>query len=258
MEPRRFRITAEQMKIAIIGYGRMGHEIEKAAVSRGHKVVCIIDQDNTADFDSDAFRQADVAIEFTSGATAQENILKSWEQGVPVVCGSTGWLNAGSRKWIDEHVGGRNRLVTASNFSLGVNVMFAANRLMARLFDGYDNYSVNIHEVHHVNKKDHPSGTAITLAEDIMAENSRYDGWVEPEETAPTERDIPITHEREEDVKGIHVVEWDSPICTLTLRHDAKSRDGFAIGALVAAEWLASQQTPGHYTMLDVLAHIHE
>lgn len=244
------------MNIAIIGYGRMGHEVEKIAEKRGHKVVCIIDENNQEDFNSEAFKSADVAIEFTCGDTAQHNIERCWEAGVPVVSGSTGWINTLSREWIKQNIGS-NKLITSSNFSLGMNVMFAANRLISRMLSSYAYYTPRIHEVHHINKKDHPSGTAITLAEGIVEENERYNLWVEPGENTPQEGVIPVTYEREADVKGIHEVEWDAPMCTITLRHEAKNRDGFAVGAVIAAEWLAHEPEPGYYSMLDVLAEIH-
>lgn len=241
------------MKIAIIGYGRMGHEVEQVAKARGHEIVSIIDQDNQDDFDSEAFHSADVAIEFTNGATAKGNIEKCWNADIPVVSGSTGWINDLTREWIKRHLSG-HRLITSSNFSLGMNAMFAANRVIARIFSKYEYYKVKIHEVHHTQKLDHPSGTAITLAEGIISENERYKFWHEPAPNATYEgQDIPVTYEREGDVKGIHEVEWDSPMCTLNLRHEAKNRDGFAVGAVVAAEWLAAHKEPGHYSMLDVL-----
>ncbi len=241
------------MKLAIIGYGKMGREIEKVALRRGHEVVCKIDIDSQADFDSDAFRSADVAVEFTNPGAARENIRRSWEQGVPVVSGSTGWINALTREWIKTECANGNKLVTSANFSLGMNAMMAANKIIARMLAPYSYYSVKLHEVHHVNKKDHPSGSAIALADGIIEENSRYTTWQEPQANSLHEGSIPVTYERLADAPGTHEVVWDSPMCTLSIHHEAKNRDGFAIGAVVAAEWLSKNTEPGHYSMEDVL-----
>lgn len=242
------------MKIAIIGYGKMGRAVEQAAIARGHEIVSVIDINNSGDFDSEAFRSADVAIEFSAPDAGWDNIKKSWEQGVPVVSGTTGWLNpmmeGEVREWCTIQGG---TLLTAPNFSLGVNVTMAASRLLARLLAPYDNYTVKIDEVHHIHKKDHPSGTAILLADGIVEDNDRYNVWVEESASTLPSNAIPISHSREDEVPGIHEVTWDSPCDTITLRHEAKNREGFATGAVVAAEWLSTAPRGKHYTMTDVL-----
>ena len=168
------------MNIALTGYGKMGHIIERIAKERHHNVVCIIDKDNTADFDSDAFRSADCVIEFSTPATAVGNIRKSFEQGVPVVCGTTGWTDA-MPEIKDLCEDGKNTFLFASNFSVGVNIFMAVNRYLARIMNGFPQYRPHIVETHHIHKLDHPSGTAITLAEEIIEETERISGWCEPD-----------------------------------------------------------------------------
>lgn len=245
------------MKIALTGYGKMGHIIERIARERGHQIVCVIDKDNVADFDSEAFRSADCAIEFSTPSTAPGNIFKAFEAGVPVVCGTTGWLAdlPAVRKACDE---GKGTFLYASNFSVGVNIFMAVNRYLARIMDGFPQYTPSMVETHHIHKLDHPSGTAITLAEEIISETARVKGWQEPESngksfTAPGKTDgemMPLAHLREGEVPGIHTIEWDSPVDTITISHSAKSRDGFALGAVIAAEWLATQK--GFHTIGEV------
>ena len=164
------------MKIALTGYGKMGHMIEQIAKDRGHEVVCIIDKDNTADFNSEAFRSADCVIEFSTPDTAVGNIRHSFAQGVPVVCGTTGWTEAMPeiKALCDE---GKGTFLFASNFSVGVNIFMAVNRYLAKIMNGFPQYSPRMEETHHIHKLDHPSGTAITLAEEIIRENSRISGW---------------------------------------------------------------------------------
>lgn len=241
------------MKIAIIGYGKMGRLIEKIARRRGHEITAIIDRDNQQDFDSPGFRDADVAIEFSQPSVAQETIRKAWERGLPVVSGTTGWLTPLAEEEIRKACGDGATLMHATNFSIGVNVAMAANRLLARLLDPHESYRVRIEETHHIHKLDHPSGTAITLADDIIRESSRMQVWIEPGEEQVTANSVPVYHKREGEVPGTHVVSWESPVDTITLRHKAKSREGFALGAVVAAEWL-NRQPAGHlYTMSDML-----
>ena len=226
------------MKIALIGYGKMGQLLHQIAKERGHEVMCIVDplvQCTVHDaectvMDSDAFRSADVAIEFTTPATAAENIRKAWEQGVPVVSGTTGWdvhqLKVESLKFISEGSSmkvvderGKVWLIWKSNFSVGVNVFFELNQRLATLLAEYGQYTPSITETHHIHKLDKPSGTAVTLANGIG-------------------RDVPIESIREGEVAGIHTVVWDSPEDTITITHSAKSRRGFALGAILAAERL--------------------
>lgn len=226
------------MNIALIGYGKMGHMIEQIALSRGHVIVVRIDKENSENIHSDAFRLADVAIEFTTPMTAEQNIRAAWAEGVPVVCGSTGWDSA---KLIEEMRTyspwgdmGKAGLIWTSNYSLGVNILFAMNERLAQIMQAYPQYTPSIKEVHHVHKLDHPSGTAKTLGEQIPGFDSNT-----------------ITSIREGEVPGIHTVTWDSNVDTITLSHSAKSREGFALGAVLAAEWLKGKT--GFHTMREVL-----
>lgn len=245
------------MNIALTGYGKMGHIIERIAKERNHNVVCIIDKDNTADFDSDAFRSADCVIEFSTPATAVGNIRKSFEQGVPVVCGTTGWTDAMPEiKSLCED--GENTFLFASNFSVGVNIFMAVNRYLARIMNGFPQYRPHMVETHHIHKLDHPSGTAITLAEEIIKETDRISGWCEPEgaETCckiSSDNNgelMEIDHIRTGEVPGIHTIDWDSDVDSITITHSAKSREGFALGAVLAAEWLADKK--GFHTINEV------
>ena len=240
------------MKIALIGYGKMGKEIEKIALRRGHEIVCKIDIDNLQDFDSDAFRSAEVAIEFTSPMTAHENCLKAMEQGVKVVSGSTGWMNkyGDEMKSLCEHEG--KTLFWSSNFSLGVAVFSAVNRYLAKIMNQFANYDVAMSETHHIHKLDHPSGTAITLAEAILEELDRKDSWTvgtvqNPDgsisgsaEGKPEE--LVINSIREGEVPGIHTIRYESEADSIVITHDAKNRKGFALGAVLAAEYTAKHQ----------------
>lgn len=206
------------MKIALIGYGKMGHMIESIAMERGHKIVCIIDQNNLCDFESEAFASADVAVEFTTPQTAEQNIRRAWTAGVPVVCGTTGW-DVEAIKQKAQEVG----LMWSSNYSIGVNILFALNRQLAKLMVAYPDYTPHMTEVHHIHKLDAPSGTAKTLQEAIG------------EERLPI---VDIESIREGEVPGIHTVVWDSEVDTISISHSAKSRKGFALGAVIAAEWM--------------------
>ena len=213
----------------------MGHAIESLAVERGHRVTLKLDKDDPWP----GKIEADVAIEFTTPATAVGNMLRCLETGVPVVCGTTGWY-ADYEKVVAECKTHGGRLFTATNFSIGMNIMFELNRRLAELMCGRDDYSVSISETHHIHKLDAPSGTAITLQEQIVENGQR-----------PVER-IPIASFREGEVPGTHTVVYDSEIDTLTLTHEAHSRKGLALGALLAAEFLAKAE-PGSYTMKDIL-----
>ena len=234
------------MKIALIGYGKMGRMIEKIALDRGHEIVCKIDVDNQSDFGSAEFASADVAIEFTTPKTAVGNIERSFAAGVPVVCGTTGWLEQMDHiKDLCEQTKGA--LFYASNYSLGVNIFMAVNRYLAKIMNGFKQYDPTINEVHHIHKLDHPSGTAITLAEGIMSQLERKNAWTEEVDA----EGLLITHQREGEVPGIHTITWDSAEDTISMRHEAKGREGLALGAVAAAEWLAGRQ--GFYTMADML-----
>lgn len=201
------------MKIALIGYGKMGHMLEQIALKRGHEIVARIDRDNTDDFDSEAFNSADVAIEFTTPDTAEYNIHRAWEQHIPVVSGTTGW---NATAMMEEAKRAGETLIWKSNFSIGVNVFFDLNKCLAQHLHPHTQYIPSITEVHHIHKLDCPSGTAKTLAEAI--------GQVEIESI------------REGEVPGTHTVTWDSPEDTIIITHIAKGREGFALGAIVEAE----------------------
>ena len=234
------------MNIALIGYGKMGHFIEQVARRRGHEIVCIIDRDNTSDFRSPAFAQADVAIEFSTPATAEANIRAAWLSGVPVVCGTTGWNVQTLRDELCDEAEccqvSRRALLWSSNFSVGVNIFFALNKRLAGLLADYPDYLPSITETHHIHKLDAPSGTAKTLAEDIERFKWQVSG---------TKLQVPIESIREGEVPGIHTVTWDSPVDTISITHSAKSREGFALGAVLAAEWLKGKT--GWHTMEEVL-----
>ncbi|MCR5315963.1 MAG: 4-hydroxy-tetrahydrodipicolinate reductase [Bacteroidaceae bacterium] len=227
------------MKIALIGYGKMGKMIEQIAISRGHEIVSIIDIDNQDDFNTPQFRSADVAIEFTAPQVAYNNYLKAWEQNVKVVSGSTGWLKEHRdevRKACNE---GGKTLFWASNFSIGVAIFSALNRYLAKLMNQFPQYDVELEETHHVHKLDHPSGTAITLAEEIVSALDRKEGWAE-ETTDP--KLLRIDDIRRGEVPGIHTVRYDSEADLITITHDAHNRKGFALGAVLAAEYTAKHQ----------------
>lgn len=242
------------MKIAIIGYGKMGHLIEEIAKERGHKIVCIIDADNTDDFDSHAFKNADVAIEFTTPGTAVDNILASFAAEVPVVVGTTGWTNAlpDIKDMCDK---GRGTMMWAPNFSIGVNLFMAFNRYVAKVMNDFPEYTPSMTEIHHIHKLDHPSGTAITLAEEIVEEVTRIDKWEEPQPGKEMSRhSLPVDHVREGEIPGTHIIRWNSDVDIITLTHEAKSRRGFAMGAVKAAEWLKGKR--GFFSMGDMLSDV--
>ena len=224
----------------------MGHFIEQVARRRGHEIVCIIDRDNTSDFRAPAFAQADVAIEFSTPATAEANIRAAWLAGIPVVCGTTGWSVQTLRDELCDEAeccqASRRALLWSSNFSVGVNIFFALNKRLAGLLADYPDYLPSITETHHIHKLDAPSGTAKTLAEDIERFKLQVSG---------TKLQVPIESIREGEVPGIHTVTWDSPVDTISITHSAKSREGFALGAVLAAEWLKGKT--GWHTMEEVL-----
>ena len=211
------------MKIALIGYGKMGHMIESIARERGHEIVSIIDQNNLDEFESNAFASADVAIEFTTPQTAADNILRAWKAGVPVVCGTTGWNIDAMRQEAIGREGDGIGLMWSSNYSIGVNILFALNKQLAKFMEAYPEYTPHMTEVHHIHKLDAPSGTAKTLQEAIGDDRLAI-------------KDIESI--REGEVAGIHTVIWDSEIDTISISHSAKSRKGFALGAVIAAEWM--------------------
>ena len=236
------------MKIALIGYGKMGHEIEKVARERGHEIVCIIDINDEEKFDSPEFKSADVAIEFSSPQSALRNYRKAFAVDVPVVSGTTGWLqHLDEVKQLCEKEG--KTFFYASNFSLGVNIFFAVNRYLAEIMNRFPDYDVRMEETHHIHKLDAPSGTAISLVEDILALIDRKDRWALNEVHSPNELEIKAF--REDEVPGIHTVIYESEADMIRITHDAKNRKGFALGAVLAAEF--TQGKKGFLTMEDLL-----
>ena len=236
------------MKIAIIGYGKMGKAIEEIAISKGHEIVLKIDLSNTSDFTKENVQKANVAIEFTGPDTAFENISSCFEWGVPVISGSTGWLaNFEKAKKLCEEKKGC--LLYASNFSIGVNLFFEINKQVAALMEPYENYDISMTETHHTEKKDAPSGTAISLAEQILAKIGRKNKWVN--EASNKSSDLIIRSERIDPAPGTHSVTYASLIDSIEITHTAHTRKGFAGGAVLAAEF--ANQKIGIFTMKDVL-----
>ncbi len=240
------------MRIALIGYGKMGREIEKIALSRGHEIVSVIDVDNRQDFDSDAFRSADVAIEFTAPSVAYDNCIEAFKQGVKVVSGSTGWMNGHAVEMRNLCKTEGKTLFWSSNFSLGVAIFSAVNKYLAKIMNDFSNYDVSMVETHHVHKLDAPSGTAITLAEGILDNLDRKTKWVMGTLTSPdgtvsgttdcAPDELPVSAVREGEVPGIHTIRYESEADSITITHDAKNRKGFALGAVLAAEYTAKHQ----------------
>ena len=237
------------MKIALIGYGKMGQTIEKIAIERGHSIVCKIDINQTDTFDSPQFTEADVAIEFTAPTVAYGNYLKCFERNKPVVSGTTGWL---------EHLDdirsrcadGSQTFFYASNYSLGVNIFFELNRRLAQIMNRFGEYGVEIEETHHIHKLDAPSGTAISLAQGICDNMDRKNGWtLAPEERADAVR---ITAFREGEVPGIHTIRYESADALISITHSAKSRRALAYGAVLAAEFTMGRK--GFLQMKDMLS----
>ncbi len=237
------------MNVAIIGYGKMGKEIERILLERGHSVPLVIDIDNSADLCAEKIKGIDVAIEFTTPNTAYNNLRSCIELGVPVVSGTTGWLEHMEeiKALCKEHNGG---LFYASNYSLGVNLMFRLNKILAKMINKVGGYEVEIDEVHHIHKKDAPSGTAITIAEGIIENLDARTEWVCDCES-PKENQINITSYREGEVVGIHGVKYTSHEDILEVRHTVKDRAALALVAVIAAEFLAGKQ--GIYSMDDLL-----
>jgi 4-hydroxy-tetrahydrodipicolinate reductase len=237
------------MKIALIGYGKMGQAIEKIALQRNHSIVLKVDLDNAADLNPAKLSQADMAIEFTGPQTAFTNILKCLEAGVPTVCGSTGWLEKQpeAEKFCLSHNGS---LLYSSNFSVGVNIFFEINKKLAELMGGHPEYKIGVTEVHHMGKKDAPSGTAISLAQQIIANVERKKRWVNY--SSENIQELEIISQRRDNVPGIHAVKYSSPIDDMEIIHTAHNREGFATGAVLAAEFL--QHRKGIFTMKDVLS----
>ncbi len=236
------------MKIALIGYGKMGHEIEQVALTRNHQVVLIIDKDNQHDLNANKLKQADVAIEFSTPHTAFQNIKVCLEAGVPIVVGTTGWLDK-----LDEAKGmavaNSTALFYASNYSVGVNLFFRLNKVMAKYLNAVKGYSSSIKEIHHIQKLDAPSGTAITLAQIVSDSIDELNGWTLLPERSGNK--IPIESVREGTIPGTHVITFDSDQDEITLTHRIKNRKGLALGAVVAAEYLKGKK--GFHSMDDLL-----
>lgn len=236
------------MKIALIGYGKMGHEIEKIALERGHEVVCIIDMNQEEKFESPAFRSAEVAIEFTTPDSALQNYRRAFAANVPVVSGTTGWLeHLPEIKEACEKEG--KTLFYASNFSLGVNIFFALNSYLAKIMNKFSVYDVRMEETHHIHKLDAPSGTAITLAEGILTHLDRKEKWVLGE--GGEKEELPITSFREGEVPGIHCVIYETEDDCIRITHEIKNRRTLALGAVLAAEFTKGKQ--GFLEMKDML-----
>ncbi len=245
------------MKIALLGYGKMGKAIEKIAEAKGHEIVYRVDLNNAFDFLSLSLENVDVAIDFSMPTAAVENILKCFEAKVPIVVGTTGWYDQFDfikEKCLSE---GQSMLYS-SNFSIGVNIFYKINKVLAQIMKNHDSYDVMINEVHHTAKKDHPSGTALTLAKQIMSEVEKkekikdrliFDKTTPAQSTKPNE--LLIESHREGDVMGDHTVRYESVIDAIEITHIAKSRYGFAKGALMSAEWLVGKK--GIYTLDDIL-----
>ena len=237
------------MKIAIIGYGKMGHEIENILISRGHEIPLIIDKNNAQELNNIKLENVDVAIEFSAPEVAYDNIVKCIAAGVPVVSGTTAWLDKFDEveKLTNEKNGA---FFYASNYSIGVNLFFKLSKQLATMMNQFGNYDVTLNEVHHTQKLDAPSGTAITLAEGVIEGLDRKNEW---HLGTTTEADkLEVNAQRRSTVAGIHTLVWESPVDLITIEHNAKSRAGFAMGAVIAAEFLAGKK--GVFSMDDLLA----
>lgn len=236
------------MKIALIGYGKMGKAIEEIAMKNGHEIVLKITSHNTSDFNIENLQKADVAIEFTNPHSAVDNLKKCFDANVPVVCGSTGWLN----QWqeIENYcTDKKGTLLFASNFSVGVNIFFELNKKLAALMNNRPEYNISIEEIHHTQKKDAPSGTAITLAEGILNNNHNKENWVLGETANNAE--LSITSQRIDPAPGTHIINYNSSIDSIEIKHTAHNRIGFARGAVLAAEFIKNKN--GIFSMSDII-----
>lgn len=236
------------MKLALIGYGKMGKAIHEIAKERGHEAILIIDADNLHDLTAENISKADVAIEFTSPHTALANVLFCLQHAVPVVCGSTGWLEK-LEEAKQTAVENKTGLIVASNFSVGVNIFFEVNKRLAQLMNQQDSYDVTLKEIHHTAKKDAPSGTAITLAEQVLDVVERKTNWVNEPSNNPSE--LSIISERIDPAPGTHYVKYSSAVDDIEIIHTAHNRTGFALGAVLAAEFLKDKT--GFFGMKEVL-----
>ncbi len=242
------------MKIALLGYGKMGQIIERFATERGHEIVLKIGIDNLNDFTIENLKQADVAIDFSAPDAAVSNIYKCFEAKVPVVVGTTGWYGE-LQNIKNDCEQSNNTLLYGSNFSIGVNIFFHLNKVLAKLMNNYPAYEVQVEEIHHTQKLDAPSGTAMTIAEDIIENLDRKTEWLNEIVGTPIPEIIKneqllIESHRIENVPGTHTVVYSSEVDDIEIKHTAHNRAGFALGALVAAEWLQNKQ--GFYNVADV------
>jgi len=236
------------MKIALLGYGKMGREIEKISIERHHEIVLKIDIDNQHENTIENLQKADVAIDFSTPASAFANLIKCFEAGTPVVCGTTGWLDK-INEIKELCIKGNQTFFYASNFSLGVNVFFALNKYLSVVMNNLNSYDVEMKEIHHIHKLDAPSGTAITLANDIIEQVDRKQKW--ELDQATDDRSIRIKAVRENEVPGTHTILWESSVDKIEIIHEAKSRRGFALGAVLAAEFIRDKK--GVYSMPDLI-----
>lgn len=236
------------MNIALIGYGKMGKAIEAIALEKGHQIVLKIDINNASDFNLENISKADVAIEFTGPHSAFDNVMKCLELRIPVVCGSTGWLEKWelAKDYCNQQQGS---LLYASNYSIGVNLFFEINKYVAKLMSSHTDYDVEMEEIHHTQKKDAPSGTAITLAEQVLSFIKQKKQWVN--ETSDNKSDLEIISKRIDPAPGTHTIKYTSSVDDIEIIHTAHNRVGFAGGAVLAAEFLHNKK--GIYSMKDVL-----
>ncbi len=242
-------IKNKNMNIALVGYGKMGKAIEQIAKDRGHNIALIVDKNNLDDLNVNNLKDIDVAIEFSTPETAVSNYKKCFDALTPVVSGTTGWLS--HKKEVEEYCKSKgSAFFYASNFSLGVNLFFELNKNLAKLMSSFSEYDVKVNEVHHTQKLDAPSGTAITIAEGIISEYDNLTSWKNSEQTNNNE--LSITSERIGDVSGIHEVFYTSENDTISIKHTAHSRKGFALGAVLSAEFLCNKK--GIFTMSDLLS----
>ena len=236
------------MKIALLGYGKMGKEIEKIALSRNHTIILKIDIDNLDEKTVENLQKADVAIDFSNPSSAYDNIKICFEAGVPIVCGTTGWLDKHDEV-VDYCKANEKTFFYASNFSVGVNLFFHFNKRLAQVMNNYDDYTPEMEEIHHIHKLDAPSGTAITLAEDLIENHEGIDKWELNETTS--KKSLKINAVREGEVPGTHIVSYKSDIDCIEIKHVAHNRKGFATGAVLAAEF--SKDRIGVYSMHDLM-----
>ena len=236
------------MKVAILGYGKMGHIIEKTALARGHNIILKINQNNIDELNIENLKKADVIIDFSTPESAKTNIILSIDANKPIVSGTTGWLN--DLKEVKDYCNINNgTFLYSSNFSLGVNLFFELNKNLAKLMKKHQQYQINLTEIHHSEKLDTPSGTAISLAEQIISESNIKNKWTL--NTKNSDEELKINAQRKRNITGTHSVNYKSEIDSISITHEAHSRDGFALGAVIAAEWIISKK--GVFCMHDVL-----